>query len=114
MVHEVVDAVGGEVCQKGHGYGLIGIDTKEGDRPFGGVAGAKGHLVASYDACGFEEDMDFFDIDSDIFIRVFLAAEIAERLVFPVRLDDFFEFGEIMRIGFLAGNRFKIGMFHFF
>ena len=87
VVDDVVDLVGRELVEDGHGHRAIGEDGEEGSSPGRGVASAEGYLVASLHARGLKHDVQFLYLARHIVILQRLAFVVGKRVEIPV-VDD--------------------------
>ena len=87
VVDDVVDLVGRELVEDGHGHRAIGEDGEEGGSPGRGVASAEGYLVAPLHARGLKHDVQFLYLARHIVILQRLAFVVGKRVEIPV-VDD--------------------------
>ena len=87
VVHDVVDLLGIELVEDGHGDGAEGEGSEEGYGPLAGVAPAEGYLVALLYTAVLEEDMYFLNLSGYIMILQRLALVVCQRITIPI-VDD--------------------------
>ena len=97
VVDDVVDLVGGELVQDGHGHGTVGDGGEKGACPRRTVAAAEGYLVALGHAAALEEDVELLYLAGHVVILQggsFVVGECIEvPMVFDALLDERVETG---------------------
>ena len=96
MVHEMRDALGGEVRQDGHGHRAVGDDRQVGLRPVRGVSSAECDLVALDEPGLAERQMQRLDGRRHLPVRPRLSPEVAQRGRVPMGADGLGQFLEIV------------------
>ena len=89
VVHEVHDALGGEVEEDGGHHGAGGVDGEVGLGPERGVVGAERDLVALGDAGGGEREARLLHGRGEFAESDAAAVEVAQGRVAPLLLDGF-------------------------
>ena len=91
MVDEVMDVLGLELVEQGHGHSAITHGGDETNAPVHLVAGAEGYLVPFLEATLLEAYMQVGDTLCHVAIAQGNALIIGQRSAIPVILDAFLE-----------------------
>ena len=87
VVDEVVNLLGVEFMEDGHGHGTIGEGSKEGNAPTCAIAAADGHFVPFFHTRSLEDDVNFFNNTGHVFIAESLSPVIGQGVQIPVVLN---------------------------
>ena len=87
VVHNVVNLIGGELVEHGHGHGAVGQRSQKSHSPVGRVAPTKGNAVAAHHTAVFKQNVEFFYLSGHVVILQRGTLVVGNGIEVPV-LDD--------------------------
>ena len=102
VIDDVVNLVGHELMQNGHGNGSIGQRSQKGYSPLAGVATAEGYLVTLHDTTVFKQDVQLLYLTSHIVILQGGSLVVCQRIEIPI-VDDAL-LNQLIKAGYVFHN----------